>query len=70
MQSFDLKKEQKFDPKKHVERVLGKVGEGDMTVACWDAGQTSPYHCHPDCTEIYFCYEGGARCARRERPCR
>ena len=30
-----------------------------MTVACWDPGQTSPYHCHPNCTEIYFCYEGG-----------
>jgi quercetin dioxygenase-like cupin family protein len=59
MHSFDLKKEEKFDPNKHVERVLGKVGEGDMTVACWDPGQTSPYHCHPDCTEIYFCYEGG-----------
>src|SRR5260370_38516216 len=21
--------------------------------------QTSPYHCHPDATEIYFCFEGG-----------
>ena len=59
MHSFDLKKEQRFDPKKHVERVLGKVGDGDVTVACWDPGQTSPYHCHPNCTEIYFCYEGG-----------
>ena len=59
MHSFDLKKEQRFDPKKHVERVLGKVGDGDVTVACWDPGQTSPYHCHPNCTEIYFCHEGG-----------
>ena len=59
MQVFSLKAEEKFDPRKHVERVLGKVGEGDVTVACWEAGQTSPYHCHPDATEIYFCFEGG-----------
>ena len=24
-----------------------------------EPGQVSPYHCHPNCTEIYFCYEGG-----------
>jgi quercetin dioxygenase-like cupin family protein len=59
MLKFNLKDEQKFDPHKHVERVLGRVAEGDVTVACWDPGQTSPYHCHPNCTEIYFCYEGG-----------
>src|SRR5438552_15630577 len=59
MHSFNLKTEQKFDPKKHVERVLGRVAEGDVTVACWEPGQTSPYHCHPDATEIYFCFEGG-----------
>ena len=45
--------------KKHVERVLGTTGEGDVTIACWEPGQTSPYHCHPDATEIYFCFEGG-----------
>ena len=59
MHCFNLKSEEKFDPKKHVERVLGRVGEGDVTVACWEPGQTSPYHCHPHATEIYFCFEGG-----------
>ena len=59
MHVFNLKAEEKFDPKKHVERVLGRVGEGDVTVACWEPGQTSPYHCHPHATEIYFCFEGG-----------
>jgi quercetin dioxygenase-like cupin family protein len=59
MQAFNLKAEEKFDLQKHVERVLGTVGEGDVTVACWEPGQTSPYHCHPDATEIYFCFEGG-----------
>jgi mannose-6-phosphate isomerase-like protein (cupin superfamily) len=32
---------------------------GDYTVACWEPGQVSPYHCHPEATEIYFCFEGG-----------
>ena len=59
MHCFNLKNEEKFDPRKHVERVLGRVAEGDVTIACWDAGQISPYHCHPNCTEIYFCFEGG-----------
>ena len=59
MLSFNLKAEEKFDPKHHVEKILGKAGEGDVTVACWEPGQTSPYHCHPDATEIYFCFEGG-----------
>ena len=35
------------------------TGEGDVTVACWEPGQMSPCHCHPDATEIYFCFEGG-----------
>lgn len=59
MYSFNLTAEQAFDPKKHIEKVLGRTGEGDVTVACWEPGQTSPYHCHPDATEIYFCFEGG-----------
>ncbi len=59
MHVFDLKAEQGFDPGKHVEKILGVVGEGDVTVACWEPGQTSPYHCHPHATEIYFCVEGG-----------
>lgn len=59
MQAFSLKAEQTFDPQKHVERILGKIGEGDVTVACWEPGQISPYHCHPNATEIYFCFEGG-----------
>ena len=59
MYAFNLKSEQSFDPKKHVEKILGKIAEGDVTVACWEPGQTSPYHCHPNATEIYFCVEGG-----------
>jgi quercetin dioxygenase-like cupin family protein len=59
MDVFSLESEQEFNPKKHVEKILGKVGGGDVTVACWEPGQISPYHCHPHATEIYFCYSGG-----------
>ena len=59
MHVFSLKREERWDPVRHVERVLGRVGEGDVTVACWEPGQVSPNHLHPNCTEIYFCFEGG-----------
>jgi quercetin dioxygenase-like cupin family protein len=67
MQVFHLEQEQEFNPKKHVEKILGKVGGGDVTVACWEPGQTSPYHCHPGATEIYFCFEGGGTMRTPER---
>ncbi len=67
MLAFDLKKEEKFDPKHHVEKILGKAGEGDVTVACWEPGQTSPYHCHPNAVELYFCYEGGGTMTTPDR---
>jgi quercetin dioxygenase-like cupin family protein len=56
---FNLQREQEWNPKKHVEKILGEVADGDVTVACWEPGQISPYHCHPQATEIYFCFEGG-----------
>src|SRR5215467_11415581 len=59
MHAYNLKVEQMFDPKKHVEKVLGTIGEGDVTIACWEPGQCSPNHLHPNCTEVYFCFEGG-----------
>jgi quercetin dioxygenase-like cupin family protein len=59
MKVFSIVAEAEFNPKKHVEKILGRVEEGDVTVACWEPGQISPYHCHPHATEIYFCFEGG-----------
>ena len=56
---FDLSAEQVFNPERHVEKILGKVGEGDVTVACWEPGLVSPNHLHPNATEIYFCFIGG-----------
>jgi quercetin dioxygenase-like cupin family protein len=58
---FDLRREQEFRRELHVEKVLGTVAGGDVTVACWEPEQVSPYHCHPFATEIYFCFEGGGR---------
>jgi quercetin dioxygenase-like cupin family protein len=59
MHVFSVVQEAEWDPKKHVEKILGTVEEGDVTVACWEPHQISPYHCHPDATEIYFCFQGG-----------
>ena len=59
MEQYDFSKEQRFDAIKHVEKKLGYFGEGDVSIACWEPGQVSPNHCHPDATEIYFGLEGG-----------
>ena len=56
---FTLEQEQEWNSKHHVEKILGQIGAGDFTVACWEPRQVSPYHCHPDATEIYFCFSGG-----------
>ena len=59
MQVFELVREAEFNPQKHVEKILGRIENGDVSGACWEPGQISPYHCHPQATEIYFCFEGG-----------
>ena len=64
---FELQKEQKWNPEHHVERTLGKVAGGDSSIACWEPGQISPNHSHPNATEIYFCYEGGGKMRTAER---
>ena len=59
MRVFSLTREQEWNPKRHVEKILERIGAGDVSLACWEPGQISPYHCHPQATEIYFCFEGG-----------
>ena len=54
MHVFSVVDEAEFDPKKHVEKILGQVEAGDVTVACWEPGQISPYHCHPHATRDLF----------------
>jgi quercetin dioxygenase-like cupin family protein len=67
MDVFSLPIEQEFNPTVHVEKILGRIADGDVTVACWEPGQISPYHCHPEATEIYFCFQGGGRMRTPER---
>ena len=59
MQVFNLTLEAEFNPTQHVEKILGRIEQGDVAVACWEPGQISPNHCHPHATEIYFCFSGG-----------
>lgn len=61
MHVFSLIKEQEWNSKVHVENILGMFEGGDVSVACWEPGQISPHHCHPDAIEIYFCFEGGGK---------
>jgi quercetin dioxygenase-like cupin family protein len=56
---FDLDAEKEFRPERHVEKILATVSSGDSTIACWEPGQISPCHCHPQATEIYLCLQGG-----------
>ena len=59
MDVFNLRDQQEFNVKQHVEKILVDFDDGDVTVACWEPDQVSPNHCHPKATEIYFCFEGG-----------
>ena len=61
MDVFNVNKEQRFDPARHVERILEQWPGGDVSLACWEPGQISPDHCHPNATEIYFCFTGGGQ---------
>jgi quercetin dioxygenase-like cupin family protein len=61
MQIFSLQTELQWSPMRHVEKILGTMAGGDVSVACWEPGQISPDHCHPEATEIYFCFSGGGR---------
>lgn len=64
---FDLNEEERFDPTRHVERILNRWSDGDASIACWEPGQISPDHCHPHATEIYFCFTGGGRMRTPDR---
>ena len=59
MDVFQLQQEQEFNPAHHVEKILTDYPEADFTVACWEPGQVSPDHCHPEAIETYFCFTGG-----------
>jgi len=55
---FKLEEEQAWNSEHHVEKILAQISGGDVSIACWEPDQVSPYHCHPDATEIYVCISG------------
>lgn len=59
MDVFDLYAEQEFSPEERIEKILGQYSGGDVTVACWEPGQVSSDHAHPEAVEIYMCLQGG-----------
>lgn len=59
MDVFDLYAEQEFSPEERIEKILGSYSGGDVTVACWEPGQVSSDHAHPEAVEIYMCLQGG-----------
>lgn len=58
MELVDLKAAEEFSPKHHVHKSLTETERSDITIACWEPGQTSPIHCHPGADEIYHVMEG------------
>src|SRR5262245_26553601 len=47
MHVFSLEREQQWDPRHHVEKILGRIADGDVTVACWGAGPDQPVSLPP-----------------------
>lgn len=62
MHVFNLKAEQAFDSKRQWREFSAGSARGNVASACWELGQNSPYHCHPNATEIYFCLKVAAKC--------
>ena len=58
MDIIDLKAAEEFSPQHHVHKSLTATPRSDITIACWEPGQTSPIHCHPGADEIYHVIEG------------
>ncbi len=58
MEFIDLKAAQEFSPQHHVHKSLTATPRSDITIACWEPGQTSPIHRHPGADEIYHVMEG------------
>ena len=58
MELIDLKAAQEFSPQHHVHKSLTATPRSDISIACWEPGQTSPIHRHPGADEIYHVMEG------------
>lgn len=58
MEFVDLGAAREFSPAHHVHKSLASTPQSDISIACWEPGQTSPIHCHPRADEIYHVIEG------------
>lgn len=58
MEFVDLKGAEEFSPAHHVHKSLTGTERSDITIACWEPGQTSPIHSHPGADEIYHVIAG------------
>ena len=58
MEFVDLEAAREFSPVHHVHKSLTSTSRSDITIACWEPGQTSPIHAHPGADEIYHVIDG------------
>jgi len=58
MEIIDLMRACEFSPTHHVQKFLAESPHSSVSIACWEAGQISPIHSHPDADEIYYVLEG------------
>ena len=58
MEFVDLKAAREFSPQHHIHKSLTTTPRSDISIACWEPGQTSPIHRHPGADEIYHVIEG------------
>jgi quercetin dioxygenase-like cupin family protein len=60
MEVIDLKGKQEFSSTHHIQFSLAESPLCGISIACWEPGQISPIHCHPEADEIYHVLEGEA----------
>jgi len=54
MHVFKLRAKPTFDPKRHMERILGHVGERECRERLLGAGSDQPLSLSPECARIYL----------------
>ena len=58
MKIVDLKRAVEFSPDRHVQKSLAESPRCGISIACWEPGQVSPIHSHPDADEVYHVLHG------------
>src|SRR4030095_8495483 len=73
MEIIDLTAAREFAPDHHGHKRLTATPRSDISIACWEPGQTSPIHNHPGADAVYRVVEGSGvfndgRVERKLRP--